>query len=653
MKPILYLLVLLLFAHTHAQLKNHLPFGTVSSEEMAMTHCDFDSLADAMVLFDVGESTFIRPQEFFQIRFTRHKRIKILKESGREHAEVHIPFYVSDRNEKEKVKELEAYTYNEVNQSLTRQKLDPATVYEEKINKNWFIKKFVFPNVQVGSILEFKYELITPFIFNLKDWDFQDEIPTKYSEYNVHIIPFYEYVHLPQAIDTFDIQDMQVGTKTYTDYGTKYKHNIYTFALRDVEAFEDESFITSKNDYIKKMDFQLSKIYHPDGKKEERMTTWKRQRKELLENAWFGLYLRKSKSFAKKMLAEELDTTGLTTSQKSQLLIEYVKNSFHWNGRYSKYSSQSPKEFMKSRDGNSADINLLLVALLRAADLEADPMILSTRDHGKINAMYPFISATNYVVAFVKEQSFMADATSKTLHHQLVPPHCINEFGLLINKDKEDTWLTISYSAPSTETTKINMNLEPESLTVNLEIRSYSDYFKAYRKRNAFGDNPDDIKEELSDQFDRVSSVAVTGYNDASDKYMLTYEAKMELEQLGYYLILNPFVNLPISRNPLTQPERSYPVDFTYPYRNKYQVQINLPDGYVPESLPEHFNLTNDLVAIQTSYIHDKDRKKLYVNAYYLFKKAVYQPEEYQELKASIDQLVAVMNRRINLKQTN
>ena len=96
-------------------------------------------------------------------------------------------------------------------------------MYEEKINDNWFQKKFVFPNVKSGSIIEYEYEIVSPFKFNLVDWEFQSELPTLYSEYKVFMVPFYEYVSSAQQIKKFDIQTSIVGKRNNRDFGILYK----------------------------------------------------------------------------------------------------------------------------------------------------------------------------------------------------------------------------------------------------------------------------------------------------------------------------------------------------------------------------------------------------------------------------------------------
>ena len=253
-------------------------FMKMTPEEIQLETYKKDPEAGAVVLYDSGKSIFFDTPTGYDIRFTRHKRIKILKKTGFEHGEISIPFYVDKNANKEKVVSIKATTLNYKNGSLiSTTELDPTTIYEEKINNRWKNKKFVFPNMQEGSILVFMYVLETPFHFNLPNWTFQNKIPTIYSSYEVNMIPFYEYEMLAQGISRFDHQSSIVSKVDRTwgsviesragnvGGGIEFQDMIHTYVLKDLPAFKDESFISSMNDYVIKMDFQLAKVIRPRG----------------------------------------------------------------------------------------------------------------------------------------------------------------------------------------------------------------------------------------------------------------------------------------------------------------------------------------------------------------------------------------------------
>ena len=432
-------------------------FGKISQSEIDMKFYEKDPDAGAVVLFDVGESKFVYiDQVGYNIEFVRHKRIKIFNESEFHKAEISIDYYVDVNRKKENVKSIEAISYNYINGEVSKQVLDMSNVYDEKINKNWRRKKFVFPNVQKGSVLELRYVLETPFHFNLPDWTFQSDIPVAYSQYTANMIPFYEYSFIAQGISKFDYQKSSISkvdrrwgniSESFGEnicYGVKFNDYIHTYGMKDIPALNDESYISSINDYIMKIDFQLHKFNSPSGVTTNIMSTWPELNKSLLKSKKFGKYIKNSSKISKKILENDISIGGLTDKEKSKKILKYVKDNFTWNGYNSKYSSKTAKEFFKTKIGNSADINLFLIAMLNRAEINAKPVILSTRNHGKIKSSYPFDHFTNYVVAKIYiESPFMADATSSVLAYNRLPIRCINGIGLVVDEIDNTKWINL------------------------------------------------------------------------------------------------------------------------------------------------------------------------------------------------------------------
>ena len=72
--------------------------------------------------------------------------------------------------------------------------------------------------------------------------------------------------------------------------------------MKNVPAFNSEEFISSINDYIIKIDFQLSKIHTTSGVSIDVITTWEELSKELLTHQDFGKYINKSKRLASHLI---------------------------------------------------------------------------------------------------------------------------------------------------------------------------------------------------------------------------------------------------------------------------------------------------------------------------------------------------------------
>lgn len=650
MPKALYLILFLsLYNLTFGQDDYIKKFGEITTHEIELRECPFDSTADAMILFDVGHSIFYNTNLGFNINFKRHKRIKIFKESAREYSNISIPYYAPKKEKKEIIKKIKAFTYNVINGKIEKKELDPKYIYDETLSENWHQKKFVFPDVQEGSILEYSYEHITPYIFNLVDWEFQTDIPTQYSQYKVNMVPYYEYVSIAQKIDNFDINTSEESQHITESYRGGYREQIQTYALKNIEAFKDESFITTKNDFIKKIDFQLSKIHHGDGMKEDVLKTWESLRKKLMDHNNFGGYMRRCRGIAKNILENELVLEGLDDNHKVDRIIDYIKDHFHFNGNKSKYTKQTPREFFNSKSGNVAEINLFLNTLLSESGIEVYPMILSTRKHGKIKTMYPLDASTNYVAVLLKKEKHLVDATQATLDNKLIPPNCINDLGLIIDDTPKDQWMRIHYGKASIKYYQINMKLNPEELTASTRFLCKNMMFEADYYRRKWGNSISEIEDYYQDTYNDMQKININGDQDRSGPYTYSFIASTEIEELGDYLVFNPLKDISWSKNPFINETRSYPVDFTYATQNIYKVNIFIPDNYEPVTPNKNIMVDNTNVRLTYKYEYNEKLRVINLVASYKFKKPIYTADDYKSLRENTQKIIETMNEKITL----
>ena len=124
-------------------------FGNVSRFEAQLESFDKDPEAEAVIFYDIGESYFYDTEDGgYNIRFTRSKRIKIFEHSGVKYSEITIPYYVDGYGRTEVVQSISATSYNFDDGIPTLTKLDPSTIYEEKLNDQLYAKKFAIPKIQ-------------------------------------------------------------------------------------------------------------------------------------------------------------------------------------------------------------------------------------------------------------------------------------------------------------------------------------------------------------------------------------------------------------------------------------------------------------------------------------------------------------------------
>lgn len=641
MKKLLILLILFSTSIPMLDAQNYFEeYGKISQEQKDMAACSYDPTAEAVVLFDVGKSGFVRVENGFDVVYERITRIKILKEAGKDYAEVEIPFY-QEGNIFEKVEITKASTYTIENGRITHiSELDQSKIYEEKTSENWKSKKFAMPNVQPGSIIEYTYRIISQYHFNLRDWEFQWQIPVLYSAYEVRMIPFYEYTYYLQGRTSIDELKKYEDTKGFKQdfLGVAFYEVVHQFGLKNIPAFVDEEYTASREDDIIKIAFQLSAYYHLDGVKVTIMTTWPELVNDYMKKTDFGKYVKKSANSSSKILDPD-SLAGKTQLQTFNYIVDYAKDNFKWNEYYRQFADKSPADLQKDKIGNSAEINLWLVGAFQNAGLESYPVILSTRKHGKIRSDYPFSNSFNSVIAYVMVdgKQMLADATDPFCPNNKISIQNLNDKGLLVDKDNLK-WFSLQSPAVSGLMTSITIDSVSKDQHTTILVTAMD--YEALYYRNKYANNHENILIDLSKKMYVVDAASlITKYeSDRTHPFSFMYKMNRKTEIINNKIYLQPFLNEVFSENPLKQKTRTYPVDITYPVNRIYQSEIIIPEGYKVEFLPG--NISQDDEMFELNYTATQQDDKIMVSLKYTFKKSVYAPEDYSKVKTFFDRIV-------------
>ena len=625
-------------------------FGNVSTKELQLKRYEKDTIAQAVILYDIGKSYFSQTNNSFDLIFEKKTRIKILNKAGLDNAEILIRYYKGTDNE-EKILEIKGNTYNLENGEVKISALNPGNTFNEKINNHWYKRKIAMPDVRIGSVIEFSYKIQSPYIFNLRNWDFQHTIPVIYSEYSTSMVPFYDYVSNLQGAAKCD------EYTSYTDkgiphyaFGLEYHESVFTYVMKNLPAFKDESFITTPDDYLIQLNFQLATVRQSDGTTREIMSTWPKLADEMLNAEKFGDYLKDSKNKGTKIL-ETIDLIGLTKLEKATSIDRYVKSGFTWNGHTDKYTSSSLKDFLVSKTGNCTDINLFLAGMLNAAGIEAYPVLLSTRDNGKVKTTYPFLNYFNYVIVYAKIDSsiVLLDATEPLCKINEIPSRCLNDYGFIVQHKKEDEWVQFKSNYLSSIKREFSLTPVPGKDSISANCKLITTGYEAVNYRKKFTTGYDELRKKLlSDNSELKDSLHSKNIKEIGKPFEIVYGKKFQLETIENKIIITPFCNTVITENPLKMPVRIYPVDMIYKRGNMFQSAIDIPEGYKILTRPEDLNINNQMIKINY-FTQMSNENKLLVVGTFKFKKDVYPISEYAVLKDCFDKIVDRFNEKIVL----
>ncbi len=631
-------------------------FGKIDIADLQMKVYPKDTSAEAVILCDYAESYHrYSSGSGLQMVFERHRRIKILKKSGYEWATHAIIAANSKSGSKEFIGSVKGATYNLVDGKIVADKLSKESIFDEKVSDYRSQKKITLPNVKEGSIIEYSYSITSDFDTEIRAWDFQKSIPTVWSEYRVKIPDFYKFQIISQGYEPFVVSEIKsesisLGVGIQAEMGKSYR-----WAMKDIPAIRTEPYMTTIDDYTARIEFEIAAYTPSNGMHKNFSLSWNDFSASLSGYENFGGQLKKG-GFLKD-IANNIKLNTKDTLSKIQAAYDYVSKAMTWNGQESFFASSTLKKAHEAKTGNCADINLMLIVLLRELGLESYPVVLSTRENGRILSNYVLEKKFNYVIAYTRvgDKSMLIDATDPLLRMGVLPVRCINGSGRLILENTGD-WIPLKTTEKMAKTLISNMTISPEGQVkgeLNVSFLGY--YGQNYRSR---------IKKEGKDKFTEnfkkshpsweITKTEIEGNEDLSSTLVTKFETTINEKSnvAGDRIYFSPMLGEGEEKNPFTSVERKFPVDFGALMEENFIASYTIPQGYVVEEIPKSARVSlPDDGGKFTYLIGTPEEGKITISSKIMMKKTMYFAEEYEGLRKFYDQIVQKHAEQIVLKK--
>ena len=617
-------------------------FGKPSESDFALNFYEKDPTAAAVVLFEQGYYEFETVGDYIRLIKNVYRKVKVFDSKRYDGGTVNIPLLVSDGSS-EKVTRYDALTHN----GAVKTYVSPDAIFVTSAPGIGKVCRIVFPNVNDGSIIEYTYRLESPFFFNFDGWEFQGELPKLYSEFIGKIAGNYRYKSVLYGKHPLYFQSSKVQPRCFRPAEHYSAADCVTsvYAMIDVPAFNIEDYMLSPSNYISRIDFEPIEFVNHWGTTTKFSNDWKDVDKLFKKGEITGKQLNKAGYFKRRLPDSILSKTN--ELEKAKAVYRFIQNHYTWDGSY--YSSQTRlKDAFDLKKGSVPEINLSLINALEAAGLDANLMLLSTRRNGLPTELYPVMTKFNYTLAVLKiaDQTYLLDATDKQAPFGIIPFRTLNIQGRVMDFKQGSYWMPIE---------PYNQNI----YYVNAQIAVQSDGHFAGKvnqanygyiglgKRSAIeeGEIEKYIKKEQNDKAGiEIENFQVEDLYEIGKPLKENYTISIEPEIVGSKVILYPFFNKTyISENPFKMDERSYPMDFGFPFTNTYLVSIDLGNVYEIEQIPKSrvIKLPGDDGECSVSYVAEESkiniRFNMKLNAYR------FQPDSYQSIKEFFGTMITIL----------
>ena len=634
--PILLWLVLVFFFSGSTRL---LAWEKVDFQETPVQE-DFPH-SDAVIIKD---EAIMEIETTGEALFTHHRIMRIFSDPDKRYSRQEIPF-----NQSVSVVRIKARTIHPDGEEFP---LDAQDVREKSLFSDYVlysdsrVKEFYFPRVKRNCVVEYEYQLRFSSLLYWADWFFQSHLPTLHSKYTLAI---------PRHFD-FNVRVLNDKIVPKVDFRKGKK--VFVWETFNKEAIRKEVFMPPAADLASRVAFAPIEFKF-DGKTYP-SASWNDIAR------WY-----RDVSQAGSVSAEELDllaqelTSGLhSREEKIKELFDYVQEHVRYvsvaigSGAFKPHPCADVLEYGY---GDCKDMTSLLVALLKAVEIEAFPALLSTKGHRSVLTDMPKVKQFDHVVTAVP----FAD------HYVWLDPACRNcRFGELPFEDQgapalvakpnrgeliltpetgEDTNVTrtlwdIKLNSDGSASAEVIIQASGQE---GLAFRASLTELKPQRRRKALGGF---LSSWFTDPYLLGTEFGNFEEKDSSISVHAGFEAGRFGVERGDRLFLpvnlhtQNYLNLMFPRA-----QRRFPVIFDYRFVNTDELTVSVLQVFEIEYLPGPVLLDESFGLFESTYKLEGD--KILHRRVFVRKKLLVPVSDYDRLKDFYDQAAAADNQRIILKR--
>lgn len=635
-------------------------FGKVTEEELKMTHYEPDTSATAVYLYMMGDTKFTYSSTVgeFGTETNYAYRIKILKSEGKKYADVTIPFYVNNASggTRERIESIKATSYTLVDGKVVESDLSKKYIFEEKGSGNWRVMKFSIPNVEEGSVIEYKYTQTSNDAFHLDPWTIQGGLPVQYAKYEVQIPEYFHYKSEMKGYDQILTEQdkstvgFNVGVNTFGQANVYCKD--YIFIAKDIPAVKDESYLWCIDDYLTGIEFELDGIQNPGGSFKSYASNWEMVKNTLRKYEHFGGMMDFKNPYQEEMRAKQV--SQLPFEEKIRAVLSILKDKIKWNGEYALYEDDI-EESIKQGSASNANLNFILMSMLRDAGIQYTPILLRTRPNGRLPFRATVDKLNTFIIAAYTSDGkpYYLDGSIEYGDLNILSPSLMVQRAIVFDDAIQTNFVDLSTIGRNSTAHNSNVTIHPDGT------------FEGTRQTIYAGQSAVNFKRRMANEKDSIEAIQKTEeeYNIRISECKTHKTKGMGArcnEQIAFtgelltsddHIYLNPMIFPDETETPFTDASRKFPVEFPYAQTVSVNTTLTLPEGYQVEELPQNSRGVMNHNELEFSYIARQVDNKVTIQYKATVNTPFIAPAQYEELRGFWEEMVNRNNQQLVLKK--
>ena len=534
---------------------------------------------------------------------SQYYRIKIFTEEGRKQGDVEIPFLKG-------VDQINSIKARTIRPDGSIANFD-GKVYEKTIVKargvKYLAKTLTLPDVQVGSIIEYKYidSWSSELIYD-SHWIISSDLYTKHAKFTLK--PYTRFAL------RWSWHNLPPGSPQPVN-----EHSAIRLDINDVPAFQVEDYMPPPDELKARVNF----VYNQDNAENEPEKFWKKEGKKKFERVDSFLNKKKPMEQAVATIVAPSDSADVKL-HKIYARVQQIRNiSFEQEKSETEKQREKQKELNNVEDVWKAgyaygdQVNYLFIALCRAAGFEAYSVLVSRRDAYFFEPGMMNPGQLNDNVVFVKAdgKEYYLDPGTPFTPFGLLPWAETSVRGLKLDKDG-GAW--VQTPLPDSSTSRISriadLRMDDRGGLQGKLTVTYTG-LEALRRRLEERDEDDPGKRKFLEDGVKecvpvVSDVELTNQPDwkaSSDSLVAVFDFKTEgwASPAGRQALIPVGLFGAPEKHLFEHASRVHPIYFEYPTEVRDDITINMPLNWLVKALPAEQN-QNSKVIVYTMKVEDQ-----------------------------------------------
>jgi transglutaminase-like putative cysteine protease len=583
-----------------------------------------------------------------------YERIKVLNEAGRKYGDVQIPYFIF-KDVELGITDIQARTIHSDGTVVEfRGKPFDKTVVKRKGIKQQ-VKAFSLPDVQVGSVLEYRYTLdyhshsLLPPDWVIQRELFQGRVHYRFVAYNEMVRISHDNVRSGVAYTW----KLPKGTSLKLTQG-----NVYDLDMTNVPAFVEEEHMPPSEPFKYSVRFYYGAGADANQYWSEEGKYWKQ---------WTEKFIGKRGGVAEAVA--KVTTPADSPEQKAKKIYAYVSGltNLSYQPRLSDkemkaldYKERGAEDILRQEAGTQSELASLYISMARSAGLQAFPMWVTDRSSGIFEKNYLSSDQLDSYIAVVTldgKEVFLDPGTKFCPYGLLYWPHSSTE-GLR----ETSGGIAIGQTPVPAYTGAVTKRVGRFTLTDDGKLEgvvAVASFGQEAIVRRQQGSKTDDtgrtkmLEDEIKGWLPENAEISVTKEPDwtaVEAPFLVNYKVSTPILVSGGKRVLLPTNVFEFGRPAMfTLSDRQYPVYLDYPSREIDDIRIKLPDNLQVENLPPG---ENDNVGYAVYKVDRKqDKNELVITRDFAINNFVFQPPDYKNIKSFYEKVKEADQQQAMLKQ--